>query len=93
MIKQKMKKGELIKKRCTEFYVHLQGLVKDDKKDSLEKFYKDFFGSGSGEDVMNKIVRSGVRKNDLISLISAYLSLEEGEISPWIDLFYKILDA
>ena len=88
-----MKKGELIEKRCAEFYVHLQGLVKDDKKDSLEKFYKEFFGSGSGEEVMNKIVKSGLRKNGLISLISTYLSLDESEISPWIDLFYKILDA
>ena len=88
-----MQKGVLIETRCLEFYVHLQGLVKDDKRDSLDRFYKDFFGSGTGEEVMDKIVKSGLRKNDLKSLISTYLSIDENEVSPWIDLFYKILEA
>ena len=88
-----MKKGELIELRCKEFYKFLEEKVEEEKRSYLQTFYRNFFGEGTGEEVMKQIVRSGVRKNELVLLISKHLGLLESVVLPYIENFYLILDA
>ena len=88
-----MMKGELIETRCKEFYSYLKERVGEGKQETLKKFHKEFFGAGTGGEVLNRIVGSGLRKADLVQLISNQLGLPPSDITPWMDLFYRILEA